>query len=87
MIKTTKDGRTIRTGADYTKFRHWLYLMQQFSCARCQRHTSTMSPSEDAWSFHVHHIGGRGMGGSKRNDNLDSVEGLCGECHRKEHGQ
>jgi hypothetical protein len=27
------------------------------------------------------------MGGGKRDDSFESCKGLCGLCHRKEHGQ
>jgi len=86
-IKVTKDGRTIRTGKDYTQFRVAVFMNQTAECARCKTWTALSSPLEWDSSFHVHHTNGRGMGGSKRDDTLEACEGLCGKCHRKEHGQ
>lgn len=85
-IKITKDGRTIRTGRDYTKFRRELRDSQRGWC-RCGLPTSLTADLRADWSFHVHHTNGRGMGGSKRDDTLKACVGLCGKCHRKEHNQ
>jgi 5-methylcytosine-specific restriction endonuclease McrA len=85
--KITKDGRTIRTGEDYTEFRRAVHFHQDGNCKRCGRFTSLTADLLADHSFHVHHVGGRGLGGSKRNDILDKVEGLCGFDHRREHGQ
>jgi hypothetical protein len=87
VIKTTKDGRTIRKGASYTKFRVALHGLQCGACARCERMTSLTAPLEWDSSFHCHHVNGRGMGSSKRNDTAESCTGLCGSCHRKLHNQ
>lgn len=32
---------------------------------------------------HLHHVAGRGMAGSKRDDTLDSTRSLCFSCHRR----
>ncbi len=85
--RITKDGRTIRKGNDYTKFRRSLWELQERSCGKCGRTTFLTADLESDWSFHVHHIGGRGLGGSRRDDVVGKVIGLCGGCHRKEHGQ
>jgi hypothetical protein len=88
LIKTTKDGRTIREGKDYTIFRWQLWERQTVGmCARCHKGTSLSADPEDYNSFHVHHVNGRGMGGGKRDDTFEACVGLCGACHRKEHGQ
>jgi hypothetical protein len=87
VIKTTKDGRTIRTGKDYTAFRREVYEMQSGRCVRCIRTTSLEADILSDYSFHVHHRDGRGMGGSKRDDVPSKVEGLCGKDHRLEHHQ
>ncbi len=34
----------------------------------------------------IHHIGGKGMGGTKRLFKLDELIDLCDDCHRKIHG-
>jgi hypothetical protein len=86
-IELTKDGRTIRKGSDYTKFRRSLWKLQDGACARCGRLSYLTADLDDDWSFHVHHIGGRGLGGSKRDDVAGKCIGLCGACHRREHGQ
>ena len=87
MIKTTKDGRTIREGKNYTIFRWQLWGNQDGICVRCFRDTSLSADLEDDRSFHVHHKNGRGMGGSKRDDTFEACTGLCGKCHREEHNQ
>ena len=85
--RITKDGRVKLTGKDYTAFRYELYQSQGAQCNNCPRCTSLwMEPEYDS-SFHVHHINGRGMGGSKRSDTFLACVGLCGSCHRKEHNQ
>jgi hypothetical protein len=87
MIKTTKDGRTILSGKDYTRFRSQLHEQSYGLCTQCHRRTLLTSPLDYDNSFHTHHKNGRGMGGSKRDDTVHSCEGLCGKCHREEHGQ
>ena len=87
MIKTTKDGRTIRTHEDYSHFRWQLYQGQCGACSNCSRVTHILHDPLCNDSFHVHHKNGRGMGGGKRDDTLEACTGLCGRCHRKEHGQ
>lgn len=87
VIKTTKDGRTIRSGKDYTKFRYDLHTLQGGKCVDCKRYTSLNADLAADWSFHTDHIKGRGMGGSKRDDTFDACAGRCGKCHRKKHNQ
>ena len=85
MIKVTKDGRTIRTAGDYTKFRKELYRYQNGECMECGRFTKLDVPIEYDNSFHTDHI--RGRGGGKRSDTLEACRGLCGKCHRAKHNQ
>jgi hypothetical protein len=82
-----KDGRTVRTGKDYTIFRVGLWMMQYGRCKKCNRLTNLEVDIESDWSFHVHHVGGRGMGSSKRDDTTEDEKciGWCGRCHRREH--
>ena len=87
MIETKKDGRTIRTGKDYTLFRHVLWKEQKGCCTECGRFTSLNAELISDFSFHTDHTNGRGMGGSKRDDTSSSCRGMCGYCHRKKHGQ
>jgi hypothetical protein len=87
VIRVTKDGRTIRTAKDYTAFRHALWEVNHGNCWKCERRTNLVAhPSADN-SFHVHHKGGRGLGGSKRDDTFLKCSGLCGFCHRGLHKQ
>ena len=92
VINVTKDLRTILDGADYTKFRRGLWEDQQGCCIECEAFTSPTAPIEWDNSFHVAHRGSRGMGSSFRDDVVGVRKGqvkggLCGRCHRKEHGQ
>src|SRR5580700_3435341 len=81
----TKDGRTIRSGKDYTAFRYELWLAQDKRCVGCGRVTDLLAELEAGHSFHVDHE--RGRGGGKRDDTFLSCKGLCGKCHRIKHGQ
>jgi hypothetical protein len=86
-ITVKKGGRTIRTGKDYTAFRVGLHDFQAGCCVECGIFTLLhLDPYSDR-SFHVHHLAGRGLGGGKRDDSLESCTGLCGKCHRSHHGQ
>lgn len=91
-VITKKDGRTIRTGKDYTSFRVQLWKEQRRLCIECGRVTDIAVPALWDDSFHVAHRGSRGMGAAIRDDivgpNRGQVEGgLCGRCHRKQHNQ
>jgi len=92
MLTITKDGRTIREGPDYTAFRKELFDSQRGRCFECGAWTNLEAPIEFDGSFHVAHRGSRGMGSSFRDDVIGPKKGqvkggLCGDCHRKEHGQ
>lgn len=67
-IQITHDGRTIYHGKAYTALRKFKWELQEGRCAECGR---------DMFLFQMdlHHPGGRGLGGSKRDD-LKAV-GLC----------
>lgn len=86
MVRTTKDGRTIRTGSHYTDFRRTLWTWQAGMCG-CGRSTQLDADWDVDWAFHVHHKNGRGMGGGKRDDTTIACIGLCGKCHRMAHNQ
>ena len=86
-IKITKDGRTIRTGKDYTQFRIEMHAERLGSCWECGRDTFLDVPLDWDNSFHVDHTNGRGMGGGKRDDTKKACRGLCGFDHRRKHGQ
>lgn len=98
MIRITKDGRTIRTGRDYTEFRREVYADQKGQCGdpKCDlaqqggRVCSLMVPLEWDEAFHLNHLSGRG--GGKRDDVMfrngrQVCRGDCGKCHRVFHGQ
>lgn len=92
MIRITKDSRTLRTGADYTKFRREVYADQCGHCIECGQWTSLQAEIESDYSFHLAHIQTRGMGGAFRDDVVGTRKGQvaggkCGRCHRQEHGQ
>jgi hypothetical protein len=84
-VTITKDGRTIRTHADYTNFRKALYASQDGFCGWCRRSTDLDAELECDWAFHVDHTKGRG--GGKRDDSFEACVGACGKCHRIKHGQ
>lgn len=87
MITKTKDCRTIRTGKDYTEFRKATWALQVGRCVDCGRPTRLGADPIYDDSFHLDHIDGRGMGGSRRDDTQESTSGKCGKCHRIKHGQ
>ena len=84
-IKITKDGRTLRSGKDYTKFRRALYFQQKMNCFECGTATSISADLVSEYSFHVDHTNGRAAG--KRDDTPEACKGLCGKCHRIKHHQ
>lgn len=86
-VKVTKDGRTIRSGKTYTAFRYELWLCQNKLCADCGRQTDLHVDLSWNTSFHIDHVDGRGLGGSKRDDTFLACKGKCGKCHRIKHGQ
>lgn len=83
MIRYTKDGRCIRTGADYTALRHERWLLDGRCCVGGGRHPIAFSEAQ------FHHLprgksnSGRGMGGSKRNDVVEAGETRCSYHHRQ----
>lgn len=91
-IKTTKDGRTIRTGQDYSFFRQQVWMLQVGKCMCCPRKTRLELDIDSDYSFHLSHVGSRGMGSAFRDDVLGTKKGQveggkCGACHREEHHQ
>jgi hypothetical protein len=80
--RVTKDGRTILRGLDMEKFRR---EMMDRSNGYCQA-LSHASACTDwvAWeSGHLHHIDGKGLGGSKHDDVPHKVQWLSESCHRE----
>jgi len=84
MIRTLRDGRIKRTGADYTRFRYALYQRANGRCEmvrdgeRCNRFAGLRDGA-------AHHVNGRGMGGAKRDDNPSVCVWACPACHDKKH--
>lgn len=73
--RVTKDGRLIMGQRDYTFLRLRVWATQGFACGECRRSLHSLD------SMELHHVGGRGMAGSKRDDR--KVIGLCRSCHAK----
>lgn len=74
-----KDGRLIETPHRYRISKMSLWVKQGWKCANCP--TVLLTPAYG----HRHHPGGRGMGGSRRDDAKTLL--LCLSCHQKEHGR
>jgi hypothetical protein len=78
-----KDGRLIESPRQYRTTKHAMWMRQHWRCARtvdgkvCNRFMP--SPAHG----HRHHPGGRGLGGSKRDDSKTVL--WCIECHLEEH--
>lgn len=75
MRTTTKDGRTILTGRQYTFLREQVWLAQEKRCTCGAR----LSLAE----MHLHHKDGRG--GGRRDDTVETTVGLCWRCHDRKH--
>jgi hypothetical protein len=76
-VRTFKDGRVAYSGCAYTQLRQEVWAKQGGRCADCGEPVLILD-------FELHHPGGRGMAGSKRDDR--KVVGLCGgigSCHEK----
>jgi 5-methylcytosine-specific restriction endonuclease McrA len=65
--------------ARYRRHKSEVWRKQGLGCGNCAM------PLETAAIGHLHHTrkGGRGLGGSHRNDSETVL--LCESCHRKEH--
>lgn len=61
----------------YRKHKQRVIEHQVERCRKCGRKI-------DMNSSHLHHRGGRGIGGGKRDDR--KVRALCIDCHREVHG-
>ena len=87
MIKTTKDGRTILSGDDYSLLKHQRLEVDRFNCSLDPVMTDDgLEPlgcglAISYWTCDLHHIDGRGMGGSKRDDTIAKTRALCRSCH------
>lgn len=77
-VRTTKSGKTIADGADYTAIREETYKRQNGRCSDCGRR-------KDISEMELHHADKRGAG--KRDDADPENKLLCQWCHRGRHGQ
>ena len=75
--RVTKDGRLIESPSQYRATKLEMFNDQQGMCERCFRPMNSLSDA------HRHHPGGRGMGGSKRDDSKTVL--WCENCHVQEH--
>lgn len=76
--KVYRDGRVKLTGADYTAHKMKVWEAQNKRCADCGLYLP--------WSqAEFHHADGRGMSGSKRNDEDEKNTVIHGWCHALEH--
>jgi hypothetical protein len=78
MKKVYRDGRVRLTGDDYAKAKREKWEAQKKACAIC----GLFVPMAQA---ELDHIGGRGMGGSKRDDRPEFTRILHSYCHRLRH--
>lgn len=74
----SRDGREFLAGEDMSVRRHEVWLRcdgfcERMGCNRCIITEETM---------HTHHVKHRSKGGA---ENLNSLEALCGRCHKREH--
>lgn len=71
-----KDGRLVQSAHHYRKTKQQMWHDQNRCCAKCFKFMP--SPAFG----HRHHIGGRGIGGAKRDDSKTVL--LCPVCHEQE---
>lgn len=76
-VKITKDGRVIESPHRYNITKEQMWARQNGCCSNCGRYEGY------AKNMHRHHLGGRGMGGSKRDDSKTVL--WCERCHVEEH--
>lgn len=74
-----KDGRLIERGAAYSRSKRGLWEKQDRRCANVACLKRLPSPAFG----HRHHLGGRGLGGGKRDDGKTVL--LCPDCHQGKH--
>jgi hypothetical protein len=77
--RITKDGRLIESNSDYRKTKRQMWEGQLGICGKEDCNLYMPTPQDG----HRHHPGGRGMGGSKRDDSKTVL--WCELCHTKEH--
>jgi hypothetical protein len=74
-----KDGRLIETPRRYLITKRGMWAKQNQRCGKLGCNNYMPTPAHG----HRHHPGGRGMGGSKRDDSKTVL--WCIPCHEKEH--
>jgi len=85
-IRTTKDGRQILTGKDYTELRIRVYTRDRGRCIVCGVRTRIEQGGYDN-DMHLCHVIPRRMGGGSRDDTMENTVTKCAACHRTEHNQ
>lgn len=75
--RVTHDGREILSKEDWDRRRYEVWERQNGICANVE--CGKYIPFGLWW--HTHHKKARGLGGSKRDDRLENLEGLCASCH------
>lgn len=74
-------GRVICRGADMTDLRERVGRREDEICQHCEE-WAELYPADGRDAGEMHHIHGRGMGGSKRDDREAEMEWLCKKCHQ-----
>jgi hypothetical protein len=72
-----KDGRLIERAGKYQRTKAQMWARQSGRCAKCDGYMPRPSFG------HRHHPGGRGLGGSKRDDSKTLL--WCANCHILDH--
>ena len=79
-----KDGRLVESPREYSATKHAMWVRQQRLCARVNGNGKICGKFMPTPAYgHRHHPGGRGIGGSKRDDRLTVL--WCIDCHIEEH--
>ena len=72
-----RDGAVKLSAYRYRKHKEKVWERQGQRCRNCRKSLPVASEG------HLHHPGGRGIGGGRRNDLKTFL--LCPDCHQKEH--
>ena len=86
------DGREVLRGKLWQKRKWEVYMLDGQCCVECHKFLQPPCSQIDYERAEIHHVFGRGMHGSKRNDAvwieingrmIRILETLCHECHAK----
>ena len=78
-----KDGRLIESPRQYKETKRAMWQKQLALCANVKDGKPCLRFMPTPAYGHRHHPGGRGLGGSKRDDSKTVL--WCIECHQEEH--